>query len=101
MGNVIYVSSNAAWDFQTEWDWMRLVERIDGQFNVLTIRVLKLSAGKHTLYLWNREAWTKADVFFLADRFKQQPVLPEASPGWSVDPLGKVTTTWGRIKNLF
>ncbi len=75
------VEPGPAWEFKDEWSWIRLIERIDGQFNVLKVRVLKLSEGKHTLYLWGREPATKADVFYLSDTFNEQPVLPGEAKG--------------------
>jgi hypothetical protein len=88
-----------AWEFGDQWWWLRLLDRIDGQFNVLKIRVLDLSVGKHKLYLWNREANTRADAFYLSDRFDEQPVLPEEAPGLlAVKPEEKLAVTWGEIK---
>lgn len=90
-----------AWEFNNQWWWFRLLERIDLQFNVLKIRVLDLGIGKHTLYLWNREANTRADAFYLSDTFSEQPVFPEDAPGLiSVDPQEKLATTWGGLKYM-
>ena len=89
-----------AWEFQDEWWWIRLLERIDKQFNVLRIRVLELSFGKHSLYLWNREGNTKVDAFYLSDKFDEQPVLPDEAPGLTpVEPESKLATTWGELKS--
>lgn len=88
-----------AWEFNNKWWWLRLLDRIDKQFNVLKIRVLELSTGSHTLYLWNREANTRADAFYLSDTFSEQPVLPEDAPGLlAVNSKAKLAVTWGKLK---
>ena len=86
------------WEFDGSWLWIRAMQRIDQQFDVHKIYVLNLKAGKHTLYLWARDAWTKLDALYLSDRFAEEPVLPDEASGLLVGSAGKLATTWGRMK---
>jgi hypothetical protein len=85
--------------YSNDWEWIRVFGRVDGLWNILTIRTFELSAGKHSMYIWTRERETKMDCFYLTASFDDQPVLPHEAMGFAaVDPAKKLAVTWGSLK---
>ncbi len=85
--------------YAIDWEWIRVFGRVDGLWNVLKIRTLELSAGKHSMYIWTRERESKRDCYYLTNSFDEQPVFPNEVPGFAaVDPVEKLAVTWGSLK---
>jgi len=85
--------------YSAEWLWIRVFERQDELFNLMKIREFELTTGSHTMYLAGREGQTKADAFYLTDKFSEQPVFPDEAPGlMPVEAKGKLAATWASVK---
>ena len=65
-------------------------------------QIFKLSAGKHELKIWAREAGTQIDGMYITNDQKLQaddlPMPIEVPPPKNVQHIGKLASTWARIK---
>lgn len=83
------------------WAWVK-----DGDFGIDGGTVNKLKEGENVMMIWTRQSdlEDQYDVFMWADDLTYQPTdddYKNATPkkGLAVEPEGRLTTTWGKIKS--